>query len=281
MFTFSENAAVMKKYKETGLPTVTRITSSREYRTWRDNVHLHDNEVELHLIKQGSTTITIHNHDFIVHAGDIIAINPGLLHMVVSDNPVYIYTIRIFQQADSLLPDDFIVKPDICPVTTSGDYFSYLLDIMNALAELGDKGISDHSCLCNILGAALYTTYKKIFESVTATFTPPKSSLATTILQYINDHYSDNITLNVLAGNFYVSPSYISGIFKREFNISPINYLINRRICEAKWYLINTNTPISEISRIVGYENTYHFSKLFTKRSNISPERFREINTIL
>lgn len=277
MFTQEENAKIMDDWKQTGLPTVVRITSSHESRTWRDNTHMHDKEVELHLVKQGSTSLTVHNQTFVVSEGDIIVIPAGLLHLVRSDVPVYLYTCRLY------LPQlmEPIIPLNICPIAPAGNYFSIILKTMESLVELSELGIADHSCLCNMLGGILACIYRKIFAASQIPFSPPKQNLALNVLHYINEHYSENVTLSLLAKNFYVSASYISNEFKKEFNISPINYLINRRICEAKWYLINTREPIAEISHKVGYGNAYHFTKLFMKRTDISPEKFREMHRII
>lgn len=152
---------------------------------------------------------------------------------------------------------------------------------MEAMEEIAQQGIADHAQICNMLGGALKIVYQKIFAASTIHFSQPKKSLALDILYYINDHYDQDISLTLLSQELFVSTSYISSEFKREFNISPINYLINRRICEAKWYLINTQLPVSEIAKRVGYDNSYHFSKLFTKRSGTSPEHFRDMHRIV
>ena len=60
------------------------------------------------------------------------------------------------------------------------------------------------------------------------------------------------------------------------YGISPINYVIDRRLNDAKWLLINTNQSLVSISEKVGYENTSYFSKLFEKRIHYSPLEFRE-----
>jgi YesN/AraC family two-component response regulator len=57
-----------------------------------------------------------------------------------------------------------------------------------------------------------------------------------------------------------------------------INYLITRRVAEAKKLLLTTNATVEEISRQVGYENSNYFSMLFKKINGTSPGRFRQEN---
>ena len=82
-----------------------------------------------------------------------------------------------------------------------------------------------------------------------------------------------------LAHNMYLSPVYISKIFKEETGESPINYLIKIRLEKAKDILLkDVNSSIKNIANQVGYEDAYHFSKLFKKYYGISPLHYRKRN---
>jgi YesN/AraC family two-component response regulator len=61
--------------------------------------------------------------------------------------------------------------------------------------------------------------------------------------------------------------------------ISPINYLINKRIDESKKLLSTTNYSIRDISSIVGFSNSSYFSQMFKKIAGISPKTFRLNNS--
>ena len=74
----------------------------------------------------------------------------------------------------------------------------------------------------------------------------------------------------------YLSPVYISKIFKEIMGDSPINYLIKIRLSKAKELLNNSNTPIKTIAKMIGYNDPYYFSKLFKKYYGISPNKFKE-----
>jgi YesN/AraC family two-component response regulator len=75
----------------------------------------------------------------------------------------------------------------------------------------------------------------------------------------------------------YLSPVYISKIFKEETGESPINYLIKIRLEKAKEILLNENSgSIKSIANHVGYDDVYHFSKLFKKYYGISPLYFKK-----
>ncbi len=82
-------------------------------------------------------------------------------------------------------------------------------------------------------------------------------------MDYINSHYSENISLNNLAQNAQVSRSYLSFLFKQELGLNFSHYLTQTRINNAKRMLTESNLKIYEIADKVGFDSPYYFSKVF------------------
>lgn len=96
------------------------------------------------------------------------------------------------------------------------------------------------------------------------------------ILNYFEDHYNEKISLDQIAENMYLSPFYISKIFKKETGDTPIRHLINIRLEKAKELLEGGYAgSVQEVAAMVGYDDAYHFSKLFKKHFGISPSQVR------
>ena len=109
-----------------------------------------------------------------------------------------------------------------------------------------------------------------IFESAN------KKYVVEQIVDYLNRHYNEKISLDQIAQNMYLSPFYISRIFKNEVGDTPINYLINLRMEKARKLLLEKqDCSIQEIAQCVGYDDAYHFSKLFKKHYGNSPSQYR------
>lgn len=98
------------------------------------------------------------------------------------------------------------------------------------------------------------------------------------IVSYFEDHYSEKISLDTIAENMYLSPFYISRIFKSETGDTPIRHLINIRLERARELLVQEEIPIQEVAAAVGYGDAYHFSKLFKKYYGKSPSQVRKEN---
>ncbi|WP_435924680.1 helix-turn-helix transcriptional regulator [Paenibacillus sp. DYY-L-2] len=104
-----------------------------------------------------------------------------------------------------------------------------------------------------------------------------KSEITLRTKQFIDKNYTRNISLKEIAGALYVSQHYLSHLFKKDLGDSPVNYLINRRIEEAKRLLSETGAPVHEVAARVGYGNDKYFSMLFKKMTGTSPSAFREM----
>lgn len=97
------------------------------------------------------------------------------------------------------------------------------------------------------------------------------------ILLYIHDHLNEKLTLQVLADLVHLSPYYLSRLFKKETGLSPIDYIINVRMNEAKLLLITTDQSISEIALEVGYASGISFTNVFTNKIGCAPKQFRRL----
>lgn len=99
------------------------------------------------------------------------------------------------------------------------------------------------------------------------------------IVSYFEDHYSEKISLDTIAENMYLSPFYISKIFKSETGDTPIRHLIGIRLERARELLLEEQEmSIQKVAAAVGYDDAYHFSKLFKKYYGKSPSQLRKEN---
>jgi two-component system response regulator YesN len=88
--------------------------------------------------------------------------------------------------------------------------------------------------------------------------------------------YAEDLGLDQLAARVYLSPSYLSHLFKKETGISLIKYLTNYRVEKAKELLCGTNMKIAQISKEVGYRNYSYFCSLFKNYTGMTPAQLRE-----
>lgn len=101
------------------------------------------------------------------------------------------------------------------------------------------------------------------------------------IKSYIHQHYAESITINEIASNFGIKRRYLTSIFQRYIGSSPIEYLTAYRIHKAQELLLLTDKQIIEISNSVGYVDNLYFSRVFKKKTGMSPTEYRKYRSFL
>jgi len=94
-------------------------------------------------------------------------------------------------------------------------------------------------------------------------------------LMFIEQNYSDNITINEISKYISIDRSYLHRLFKKYINKSPQKFLLDLRMEKASSLLENSTLRISDIARSVGYKDALLFSKTFKKLKNCTPTEYR------
>lgn len=95
------------------------------------------------------------------------------------------------------------------------------------------------------------------------------------IMSHIHEHLSEKITLDDIGKLTFFSPIYCDTVFKRETGKSIIDYLLDKRIEEAKKLLLEGMLNLRQISEVVGFGDYNYFSRVFKKRTGYSPTSYR------
>ena len=105
-----------------------------------------------------------------------------------------------------------------------------------------------------------------------------KTDAINTALKIIDYNYCANISVEQIAENLSVNPSYFSRRFAQTVGASPKQYITEKRIERAKELLISTNASVFEVSNSVGYEDQFYFCRIFKKYAYMSPSEYRKKN---
>lgn len=96
------------------------------------------------------------------------------------------------------------------------------------------------------------------------------------ILNYVETHYSKNITISDIAKHVHISPSYLHRICSQKANTTPLDLVSQKRLSVAKSMLANSEASVGEIALFVGFSNPNAFSKFFTKNCGLSAQAYRQ-----
>lgn len=252
-----------------------RRRDEREY-------HCHDGHIEVSYVISGAGQYKIDGEVYDVAEGDIMIFNPGVYHQALAAKSQFTELFVGFCDVNMNGCKNRFELPDMPLMHTEGELKQRLARIAASIdTENTEQKPGRYFMLRTYLEQMLILIAREqvkpvkygkgyAFESVN------KKYVTEQIINYFEEHYAEKISLDAIAENMYLSPFYISRIFKSETGDTPIHHLINIRL-ERAMELLKTGecNSIREVAESVGYEDVYHFSKLFKKKYNISPSKVR------
>lgn len=105
---------------------------------------------------------------------------------------------------------------------------------------------------------------------------PEEDSPVETVKRMITENISVEISRDELAKAVYMSPDYLTKLFKKETGMSLSDYIIQKRISLAKQLLATTDLSIVEISQRTGFSYSSYFVRIFKKKTDMTPQQYRE-----
>lgn len=249
--------------------------------------HCHDH-LELAFVLSGEGKYHIEGEIYDITEGDLIILNPGIRHQALFLKQAEIPTTEFFVgfsdiQLPGFCPNHLPTPKGSYVLHTKGELRQRIFKICSSMeAEQAVRRQGRYYMLKAYLMQMLILMVREqsgpeeqsggfAFESTS------KKYVVEQILNYFEDHYSEKISLDQIAGNMYLSPFYVSKIFKSETGDAPIHHLIKIRLEKAKELLEQgAASNIQEVAAMVGYDDAYHFSKLFKKRFGITPTQAKK-----
>ncbi|MBP1041999.1 helix-turn-helix transcriptional regulator [Vagococcus sp. BWB3-3] len=234
---------------------------------------------EISVILEGEAHYTIEDQTFTAQAGTVMLFNPGVYHQDTQLENTQSHQLHI--GIKNIVLEGY--KRDYFPFTSSiihlGDRHPEFINRCWRLIEEKSKrdigyDLMIKTLIMEIIVLILRSESSKHIEvsSLNVKETDKeKQAIVNNIIYYLENHHSEEISLDTLSDTMYISSTYISKVFKEETGDSPINYLIKLRLNRAKQLLETQNITVKEAAETVGYQDAYHFSKLFKKHYGKSP----------
>jgi YesN/AraC family two-component response regulator len=104
----------------------------------------------------------------------------------------------------------------------------------------------------------------------------PKDAVTSFIVEYVNNHLSEEIYLDALAEKLNLSSGYLSSYFKEKTGTNIVEYVNETRIRKAAELLVETRMKVQEVAEAVGYRNITSFNRMFKKYTGLKPSDYRK-----
>ncbi|MFI3257270.1 MAG: AraC family transcriptional regulator [Spirochaetales bacterium] len=261
---------------------------SGEKLTWHGRYHSHGtNEYEVHYFLEGEGSFLSNKARYPIRNNTLFLSGPHEFHSIIPERvtkPITFYAIlfsvdeindfNIYQLLTNALTDS-----KTCLFSNMINRFSFDEILRLSLSEQSSEKIAANF----LLTSHLYRWYgKMISQSQTDEKSQKKINDTKSSQVYVNKavifmqkHMHEPTSVEHIAWHLDLSTEHFIRIFKHEMNITPHQYNIRLRVQEAAAKLIATDISIARISEKLGFENQFHFSRIFKKCTGFTPSAYR------
>ena len=259
----------------------------------RNNLRIHYHSlIEISLILHGSGKYKVNNNIYEINEGDIFFFRPNEAHCITDIDesgmellnlhiaPYYLYTNlqnALNTNYIKLLASSFRLISNKINDTLNNEEINKIKSLILSIKYEFENQQSDYITLVNNYISAILILFSRKYNK--QRFSQKEKQSYQKLLQtikYIDLHYKENITLDLLAQNVAYSRCYFSTIFKKCMGMSVWDYICIKRIEEALSLIKTTDKNILDIALECGFNNTVNFNKIFKKHTNLLPSAIRK-----
>ena len=261
-----------------GTAKLLNVASAKYGGDWHSVPHTH-NHAELFYIVGGKGQFLIEDHLYPVNTNHLVIINPNVTHTEVSLNAQPLeYIVLGIEGVELSITENSNGQFCILDHFESMDITSCLRNILREM-ELKQPGYEDIcQAFMEILIIRLMRSTGLSVPSEPQNFVGNHQCAA--VRRYIDHHFKESLTLDQLAEEAHMNKFYLSHAFKQEYGISPINYMISRRLEESKYLLAETDLSMSQIAQLLGFSSLSYFSQVFRRTQESTPMEYRQQNKV-
>lgn len=231
---------------------------------------------------KGNCEVKIEKNEYLLHAEDIILINPNRNHAVKcgsGDCILLSFEINFEQLTRQLASPVFSLYPGS---GNNNESFKQITGIIFKITALIKKKEHYSEFMIRSLLFELYYILLMNFKAATESKTVKKSLGASAklreITQYIRENFRENISLNAIAAQFYFSPAYFSRYFEKNTGFSFKKYLDGVRFSSAVDDFLSSDLSIDAAAAQNGFPNSKSFVKIFKEEYGCAPGAYKKQN---
>lgn len=262
---------------------------------WQFDFHRIDwhwhHELEFLLVAEGTARCLAGTSRIELQEGYGIFINSGILHRFEAQcstfTPNIVFSPTLLAPEKSLIYEKYISP--VINLSVPYQVFSphtmwenHVLQLLSQIFTLQETESDNELCTIQLLFQLWNLLVKNLdFDSGSGGMhrLNHKQARLQSMMQYIHDHYMENVTLEMIAASASISKSGALHIFQSGIHISPIAYLIQYRLTQAAEQLYTTQKSVSSIAEETGFASCGYFCRKFKQHYQMSPNEYRQKKT--
>lgn len=258
--------------RDSNSPEFLYITYSKYDKDWSSIMHSHSIS-EMMFITGGTGSLIMHDREYTLEANDFVFIPPHALHTEKSSSssPLEYYVMGV-ADIQLMLDDSETFSPKIELGASTEEFRNLFINIYREMQK--KRECYRMMITSDILKMIVLLSRRRKLDFAFEESIALRPDLAN-VKAYIDSKYSEHITLDSLASIANMSKFHLVREFSKALGESPIEYLQNKRIDEAKVLLVSTGMSVSQISSSVGFSSSSYFSQRFKLTLGITPMEFR------
>lgn len=231
---------------------------------------------ELFYVLHGNGHFLVENEKFPITENDLVIVNPNVSHTETGGNgdslEYIVLGINGLVFKDKIM--DTAYNYSMYNFHNCKDDFLFYLKML--IKEMDEKEEGFETICQNLLESLVLNLIRHTHNRIAIAPSKKITKECRFVEQYIDEHFTENITLQKLSELTYLNKYYLVHSFKEYNGTSPINYLITRRINEAKHLLETTNHSVAKIASAVGFSSQSYFSQVFKRETDMTPNEWRK-----
>ncbi|MCS7458631.1 AraC family transcriptional regulator [Paenibacillus doosanensis] len=248
--------------------------------------HSHDS-YEIYYMRAGERFYFIKERSYHVKKGDLVLIQPNVLHKTMeAGSPQHERILINFRDSfvepvQSMLPgllNVFEEGPVLHPDARELIAVEAVMEKMLREQKQQESGTEGYMKL--LLGELLLMIQRHIEQSDSRSKVSDHPTTlhrkVSDIVKYINEHFREPMSLKGLSAHFHISPYYLCRIYKEVTGFGVIEYVNSLRVQEAQQLLKSSRMSVTDITEKVGFDSSTHFGRIFKSVCGMSPLQYRK-----
>lgn len=267
-----------------------RVPSDRhsgERLSWHGRYHAHgSDEFELHFFLEGSGAFQCNRARYPISGGRVFLTGPYDFHSIVPEavsSPLTYYAV-LFDFDDSQGPHDQSLSRALratidtrATLLSIDPHFRFQFEDLLLMAKSSDPALKESAL--HLLQSFLYRWFCRdsgmVHDNITITGRANRLHAAKA-LSLMERHVRDNVSVEEFALKVGLSEEHFIRTFRDEVHMTPHQYFMRLKVEGASGLLMSTDKTVGQIAEWFGFENQFHFSRIFRKCTGMSPIQYRK-----